>query len=68
MSEASDRDDQTAAAGIEVRHRHDLYSDLASRVDAKDPAFATHGCFVCKSLRASLPAGASPCSAARPPA
>ncbi|MEZ4649559.1 MAG: hypothetical protein R3E97_12410 [Candidatus Eisenbacteria bacterium] len=49
----------TPAAGIEVRHRHDLYADLASRVEVQDPAFATHGCFVCKSLRASLPQGAT---------
>ena len=45
----------TPAAGIEVRHRHELYADIAPRVPVSDPGFATHGCFVCKTLRASLP-------------
>lgn len=47
----------TPAAGVEVRHRHDLYADLAPRISSADPALATHGCFVCKQNATAPAAG-----------
>ena len=47
----------TAAPGVEVRHREELYTDLAGRIQTSNPTLASHPCFVCKVAQNQLPEG-----------